>query len=90
MYFFKKVVLLTAMGFIFSASAEGLLSFPFLYPVKNASQLNETSRYVSGLRYSWVASSYFPEHVQEVLGAWHIQMGVGWLHNIPRKKALQR
>lgn len=82
---FKKIILLVFAGFIFSATAEELLSFSFLYPVQNAKQFNETSRYVSGFRYSWVVSSYFPERVQELLGAWHIQLGAGWLHTIPRK-----
>ena len=85
MNLFKKITLLVFAVFVFSASAEELLSVSLLYPVQNAKQFNETSRYVSGFRYSWVVSSYFPEHVQELLGAWHIQLGVSWLHTIPRK-----
>lgn len=87
MNFFKKITLLSSMCFVLSVTAEGVLSFPFLYPVQNARKFNETSRYVSGFRYSLVVSSYFPEHVQEILGAWHIQVGAGWLHTIPRKMA---
>ena len=85
MNYFKKVILLTVISLIFPVSAEGLLSFPFLYPVNSPRQFNETSRYISGLRYSWVVSAYFPEHVQELAGKWHLQMWAGWLHTIPRK-----
>ena len=85
MNLFKKIILLVFAVFVFSVSAEELLSFSFLYPVQNAKKFNETSRYVSGFRYSWVMSSYFPEHVQELLGAWHIQLGASWLHTIPRR-----
>jgi len=82
---FKKTALLVAISLSFSVLAEGLLSFPFLYPIKNPTQFNETSRYISGLRYSWVVSFYLPEHVQEFAGKWHLQAGAGWLHAIPRK-----
>ena len=87
MSYFKKLILLTTMGFIFSSSAEGMFSVPFLYPVKNPKQFNETSRYMSGLSYSWIFSSYLPEHVQKFVGRWHLQARVHWLHTIPRKKA---
>jgi len=85
MNYFKKLILLITVGFAFSVSAEGLFSLPLLYSVKNPRQFNETSRYISGLRYSWVFSAYFPDHVQELVGKWHLQAGAGWLHTIPRK-----
>lgn len=74
------------MGLVFSVSAEGMFSLPLLYPVKSPRQFNETSRYISGLSYSWVFSSYFPEHVQELVGKWHLQARASWLHTIPRKR----
>lgn len=83
---FKKIILLTVISLTLPVSAESLLSLPFLYPVKNPRQFNETSRYISGLSYSWVFSSYFPEHVQELAGKWHLQARASWLHTIPRKQ----
>ena len=85
MYFFKKIILIIVMGGIFPSLAEGLVSLPLLYPLKNSKQFNETSRYISSLRYSWVVSSYLPEHMQQFVGSWHIQLGGGWLHTIPRR-----
>lgn len=87
MYFFKKITLIIIIGITFSSSAKGFLSVPLLYPIQNAKQFNETSLYFSGVRISWVFSkSYFPEHVQELIGDWHVQLGGGWLHTIPRKQ----
>ena len=74
------------MGLIFPISGEGLVSLPLLYSVKASRKFDETSRYISGLRYSWVVSTYFPEHVQELAGKWHLQAGLSWLHRIPRKQ----
>ncbi len=87
MHFFKNIILITVIVISLSSSAEGMLSLPFLYPAKNPKQFNETSLYVSGFRYSWMVSSYFPEHVQQSVGNWHIQFGGGWLHTIPRRKS---
>ena len=88
MNFYKKIILLIAAGFVCFSSAKGLLSIPFLYPVQKAKQFDETSRYISSLRYSWAVSSYFPDHVQELAGAWYLQFGSGWLHKIPRKSSV--
>ena len=88
MRFFKKIILITVMWTAFPSVSESLLSLPLFYPVKNFNQFDETSRYISGLRYSWVVSSYFPEHVQQILGNWHLQFGGGWLHTVPRKRAV--
>ncbi len=87
MCFVKKIIVVTVVWTAFPSVSKGLLSLPLLYPVKNAKKFDETSRYISGLRYSRVVSSYFPEHIQQILGDWHIQFGGGWLHTIPRKSA---
>ena len=87
---YKKIILVTVLAWASSPLAEGVLSFPLLYPVKNPKQFNETSQFISGLQYSWTVSSYFPEHVRELVGQWHLQADVKWLHTIPRRQNTQK